>query len=82
MFGSAWSALVNCWSSLGFNIFCVLDLQYPRQLLYGKKDHFEILDHPRHVLHSLSLPAAMPSDMGEGQMVKKGPKLKSSFPTA
>ncbi|KAK4007420.1 hypothetical protein OUZ56_012577 [Daphnia magna] len=52
------------------------------RLLYGKKDHFEILDHPRHVLHSLSLPAAMPSGMGEGQMVKKGPKLQSSFPTA
>ncbi|KAK4024362.1 hypothetical protein OUZ56_009784 [Daphnia magna] len=51
-------------------------------LLYGKRDHFEILDHPRHVLHSLSLPAAMPSGMGEGQMVKKGPKLQSSFPTA
>ncbi|KAK4037562.1 hypothetical protein OUZ56_029594 [Daphnia magna] len=30
-------------------------------LLYGKKDHFEILDHPQHVLNSLSLPAAMPS---------------------
>ncbi|KAK4003709.1 hypothetical protein OUZ56_005464 [Daphnia magna] len=44
-------------------------IQYPRQLLYGEKDHFEILDHPRNVLHSLSLPAAMPLG-GEGRMAK------------
>ncbi|KAK4006780.1 hypothetical protein OUZ56_011938 [Daphnia magna] len=30
------------------------------KLLYGEKDHFQILDHPRNVLHSLSLPAAEP----------------------
>jgi hypothetical protein len=36
-------------------------------------DQSQILDHPPHVLHSLSLPAAMPPGMGEGGGVKKGP---------